>query len=934
MRKYFLLLVLSFFMQPYLYAQKELNGLTHRQDEMEIPVSSYKPSLPEKKASALVESILVPAGDGDFIISGGWFMTDLDNAILNGNMFSADYDYSSWFHASVPGTVLTTLVDQGIYADPYYGLNNMYIPDTLSRMQWCYRTVFGVPRSVSGKRFILKFEGINYKSAIYLNGKYIGNTTGAFRRAGFDISDILDFDDKNILIVRVIPPDNPGIPHEQSARSGFGPNGGLLCMDGPTFISSEGWDWMPGIRDRNTGIWQDVKIEVDNGAGILDPQVITDSLDKSGYGFAGLRLRLDVDSKGPMSAVLKVRYSGTGFERPLSLEDGVNNIELSYKDIVELGVKDPELWWPNGYGTPHLYEMELILMDTDRNIMDTRSIKFGIRTLEYEFSLDTPEKAALRVTYDPLDADRVVIDNMKRRQVESGVWVSSLADGADMSAFEPSPDDKMGPYLVIKVNGVRIFCKGGNWGMDDAMKRVSRDRLVPAFEFHKRAGLNMIRNWTGESTEEVFYTLCDEYGMMVWNDFWYSTEGTNRPPVNEDLFLDNVRDVVKRFRNHPSIVIWCPRNEGYASPYIDKGIAEIVHEIDGTRHYHGNSRNLNIKPSGKWSHFRDKNEYFVVRGHGFNTEIGAPSIPTAETMVRFIPESDRWPISDTWFYHDYVLAAQGSFNKHMKEIYGTPESLDEYCSMSQFMNYDSYRAIIEGYNANMWDNASGALYWMSHPAWPSMVWQLYSWDYETPASYFGAAKACEPVHIQWNNHDYNVVVVNTTLIDLSDLTVEASVYALDGRHLAKKEISCPFAGANSRENIFKYDYPAKCQEAHILRLLLKDRKGRIMSLNDYLRPGTGESNLYGLAREKVELEVARKNKGKGVDLVRISNKASYPAYGVKLNAIDESGNIVLPAYFSDGYFNLLPGETRDIQLEGVEDIRIMVSGYNVKTGIK
>ena len=121
--------------------------------------------------------------------------------------------------------------------------------------------------------------------------------------------------------------------------------------------------------------------------------------------------------------------------------------------------------------------------------------------------------------------------------------------------------------------------------MDDGMKRVSREHLEPYFRLHKEANFNMIRNWTGESTEEVFYQLCDEYGMLVFNDFWLSTQGYNMPVNDDDLFLRNAEDVVKRFRNHPSIAIWNPRNEGFAPEYIEKRLAEMIARVDGTRYY-------------------------------------------------------------------------------------------------------------------------------------------------------------------------------------------------------------------------------------------------------------------------------------------------------------------------------------------------------------
>ena len=133
------------------------------------------------------------------------------------------------------------------------------------------------------------------------------------------------------------------------------------------------------------------------------------------------------------------------------------------------------------------------------------------------------------------------------------VVVPQLREGIDMSWFNPL--ESVNPFLFIKVNGMPIFCKGGNWGMDDAMKRVSRSQLEPYFRLNAEQNFNMARNWLGQSTEEVFYELCDEYGMLVWNDFTISTEGSNLRPLDHKLFLENAEDIVKRFVNHPSIAV-------------------------------------------------------------------------------------------------------------------------------------------------------------------------------------------------------------------------------------------------------------------------------------------------------------------------------------------------------------------------------------------
>ena len=264
---------------------------------------------------------------------------------------------------------------------------------------------------------------------------------------------------------------------------------------------------------------------------------------------------------------------------------------------------------------------------------------------------------------------------MKRKKTDSkvrytnydGEFVPNLLKPVSSQGIELIKDSLMKEYMVIKVNGQRIYCKGGNWGMDDGMKRVSRERLEPALKLHKNMNYNMIRNWTGESTEEVFYELCDEYGMLVMNDFWLSTDGFNLNPLDNCLFIKNVTETVRRFRNHPSIALWCARNEGFAPNELEYMLAATLAKEDGSRHYTGNSRSLNSSGSGPWRYQFDAGWYYRSLAGGFRSEVGTPSLPTAETVREFMAEEDTWPISDVWYYHDWHNHRYGS--KTFSELY-------------------------------------------------------------------------------------------------------------------------------------------------------------------------------------------------------------------------------------------------------------------------
>ncbi|MCL5745208.1 MAG: beta galactosidase jelly roll domain-containing protein, partial [Acidobacteria bacterium] len=409
----------------------------------------------------------------------------------------------------MPGTVLTTLVDRGIYPDPDYGLNNLAIPETLNKQDYWYRVEFDAPASLKGRRVTLTFNGINYAAAAWLNGKELGSIRGAFLRGSFDVTGILAAKGKNTLAVRVSPPPHPGIPHEQSIAAGPGKNGGIMCSDGPTFFCMEGWDWIPGIRDRGTGIWQDVTLSAAGDIHFGDVQVITRVASQTQ---AAVTLVLPVQnaSAKAVNGVVKASFGGVALTRKATLPPGESAVTLAPEEFPALNVKNPRLWWPNGYGKPELYHLKLSLADSAGRESDTKSLRFGIREISYELTLRDNAGKLDRVEFTPAGAIHQPVVDVSHAgifQTPEG-WVHSLVSGAESSAaIHPLTDTQVSPFLVIRVNGVRIAVRGGNWGIDDSRKRVSRERLEPYVRLHRDANLNMLRNWCGQSTEEALYDL-------------------------------------------------------------------------------------------------------------------------------------------------------------------------------------------------------------------------------------------------------------------------------------------------------------------------------------------------------------------------------------------------------------------------------------------
>ncbi len=977
-------------------------GYRAPQDPSTMPVSKAPFSKPVARASPTSRESLRASGENEWTLAAGWTLTPAPEIKASGpEMSQPGFATKSWWAATVPGTVLTTMVDRGVYPDPDYGLNNLAIPESLNKQDYWYRVEFKAPATLDGRHLTLTFQGINYAAAVWLNGQSLGAIKGAFIRGVFDVTGILKPGQTNALAVRISPPPHPGIPQEQSIKGGPGENGGIMCLDGPTFVATEGWDWIPGVRDRDTGIWQPVTLTASGSVKIGDAQVVTRlPLPDTSRADVEVTVPLENGSSAPIQGTLSASFEGTTLTKSVTVPPGEITLTLAPAEFSQLTVQQPRLWWPNGYGKQDLYHLKLNFSEGaakngagNDNVSSVKNVTFGIREITYELSLLDSTGHLRRVEYTPSHAkgeSAVDVTHNGMRDIPNpdpfpsffpeawrDNWHSTVASfapgGESSSAIQPAPeeDSKAAPYLVIKVNGVRIACRGGNWGMDDSRKRVSRERLEPYFRLHRDANLNMIRNWVGQDTEEVFYDLADEYGLLVWNDFWASTQNYNVEPEDPALFLANARDTILRFRNHPSIVMWCGRNEGVPQPIINEGLIDLINSLDGTRYYSPSSNQVNLQNSGPYR-YQDPVLYYTTLNHGFSVETGTASFSTLESFRAWIPKEDQWPIDDVWAYHDWHHSGNGDVATFMTQIqaeFGAPTSLEDFERKAQMLNYVDHRAIFEGMNAHLWAPNSGRLLWMTQPAWPSNMWQILSSDYDTQASFYGVKKACEPVHVQLDFSNYEVAVVNTTRAALSGLTVSASVFSLDNKLLLRHEEPKDVA-ADSEADGFKLDLEPLLKDG-VFVVKQKSQgeddqapaadlaplvKGGVVLVKLELRNSGGEllsQNLYWLGAQSSSYRALNRipattlgfnavwsRAGDNVQVhVRVTNSGKYASLADKLTLINgNDGSRVLPAYYTDNYISLLPGETREIDIEypaaaadGVPNVKLSVRGWNFAT---
>jgi hypothetical protein len=953
--------------KPWPLQTRQQVGYRNAQAAATLPTSRAPLGKPVVKQPPPVGPSLRKTAENAWTLAEGWQMREAPRVDVSAEQLSSiSYHPDGWLRATVPGTVLTTLVDDGVYPDPDFGLNNLAIPESLNKQDYWYRNEFTAPPASAGPHASLTFQGINYRAEAWLNGARLGEIKGAFMRGTFDVSAALRPGEKNVLAVRISPPPHPGLPQEESFAAGPGENGGVMALDGPTFAATEGWDWIPTIRDRDTGLWQPVTLTITRGVQLGDAQVVT-SFPNHDTTHAAVAIHVPVinSTAAPVQATVSATLEQIALTKTVTLPPGASEVSFTPQDSPQLLLDHPRLWWPNGYGAPNLYHLQLAVSEAGATApSDTRDVRFGVREVSYELSLMDGTGHLRRVEYFPTEArggakpvvdvshegmlgipsaDAIALNTPEAKRNDdyfSQSHVASITRGEEHSpALRAITDDGPAPYLVIKVNGVRIAARGGNWGMDDSRKRVSREHLEPYFRLHRDAHLNIIRNWVGQNTEESFYELADEYGLMVWNDFWESTENYNAEAEDPALFLANAADTIKRFRNHPSIVMWCGRNEGVPQPILNRGLDDLTRTLDGTRYYSPSSNALNLQNSGPYS-YQDPKLYFAELNRGFSVETGTPSLSTLESLKASIPAADQWPIDDVWAYHDWHQAGNGDVHSFMAQVeaeFGAPTGIEDFERKAQMLNYVDYRAIFEGMNANLWSPNSGRMLWMTQPAWPSNHWQILSSDYDTHGSFYGVKKACEPVHVQLNLATYGVDLVNTTQTPEPGVTMTAKVYSL-ANALLYTGTDTKDLPRNARVSSLQLALPGFLARGMVLvQLELHDASGKLLSQNLYWLGEQASSyrELTTLPPAPLTLHVHSQAQASGTLLrVELTNTGTVASLANKLTLLSAKTHArVLPAYFSDNYISLLPGQSQTVEIDVPGDakagaLEVALRGWN------
>ena len=824
------------------------------------------------------------------LLRDNWAIQSSEKIKEEGNVISnTNYNPEKWYPATVPSTVLGTLVENKVFPDPYFGTNIESLPGFISkrggeipeespfRDAWWYRTTFTLPGDYKGRQTWIKFHSINYKANIWLNGHLIADTStikGAYRLYNLNITEFAQAGDRNCLALEIFPP-----------------KGNDLTI---TWV-----DWNPTPPDRGTGIWYDVSI-YSTGPVALDNTFVRTKLNLPSTNKARITITTEVSNTSDRSikGVLKGKIGDIKFSQKITLSPGEKKFVVFDPDkFSRLEISDPKLWWPHTAGPQNLYDLALTF-EIRGKVSDEEVVRFGIR--------------------------------------EVSSWMNNF-------------DKKH--TRVFQINGKNIVIKGGGY-VEDMMLRPSDKRIDTDIQYAKHMGLNALRLEAPRGSD-YFFRKCDEEGILLmvgWCCCSSWERWKNWTPDVVTVADKSWQDQIVRLRNHPSVFDWLLGSDNHPTPEIEKMYIKVLETFDGTRPFQSSATQDSSTVSGNtglWMGPFPKVYSYMPPAYWygkleFNTEAGpsGEQIPPVETMRKMMTEADLWPMSRSWsirLHKNFFPDARNALFSR----YGESSGVEEYSMKSQVLQYEATRAMFEAYAGNKY-RASGIIYWMYNSAWPSLYWQLYDYFFAPNGAFYGAKKACENLHIQYSYDDGSIRIVNGNYSDLNGLKASVKLYDLNMKEKYSAEIQTDIKADESKKVIFP-ELPGDISSIYFVKLILKDSAGKEISSNFYWLSDKGDEKadfkaLNDLPKVSLKYSVTslKQENGKFTAIIEIENRSQSLAFSVNPKILrQKSKDLVLPVFWDDNYFSLIPGEKRSLKVEfnaedmGGEKPVLDLDGWNI-----
>jgi len=849
-------------------------------------------------------------------LSGPWQMQSSAVEAADGtNLSRPGHAARNWYAVQVPTTVLSALVKHGVYPDPRFGLNTYQIPDSSDefnqmndlakyshlpgkrnpwRNPWWFRRDFTLPKLPADGHVWLHFDSINYRAEVWLNGNKVASRDQMIsmnQRFTFEVSRWA-VAGSNCLAVRVWGVDHVGSPGSQLVplvANRFEDH----VSDGPMDYAVQlagGYDCFPPVPDRYLGILQDVWLEVTGPVTIRDPFVVTE-LPLLRTDSARLKISATLFNAGDRatSGVLKGSIAETelSFETPVGLSAGEEKqVVFDPAPVME----QPRLWWPNGYGPQPQYELKLQFV-TGGEVSHAQAVPFGVRQITSEMH----ERAG----------------HQGRR---------------------------------ILVNGQKVFARGG-YVQPDALWEWTPERIEAEIRYYAQANLNLIYFEDIANPPDYLFDACDRYGVMIGQCFygcsWMQTG--SKYPADVPLVVKCTQDLVKRYRNHPSLVMYMASNEGFTREEVYWPWRASVSDLDGSRFWIPSNGMPDAPPDKVQPWFRDDlpagmsdnggnsygweepSEYYrrvrEVPNWMFMVESGSASLPPLSSLTKFIPKlgevapGPTFPLDATWAHHGANKYYE-PYDAAVRRLYGQPATVGDYVWQGHLATADQHRAMFEAVNHRLWDITSGFTQWKINSAWPDVQWQIFDWFLKPMVSYYFIKRANEPVHIQLGLSEPTVTVVNHSLEARSGLRVRARVLDPAMRVLFEKQATVE-AAADAYREVFELPQLPEPPPVYFVRLDLSDSGGKPVSDNLYWFPAKKGGSMQALrSLPPVKLQATCKLEDRGAEKVArvsVSNPTSQLAFFVQLALTQGRGGAeILPVLWNDNYLSLLPGESREL----------------------
>jgi beta-mannosidase len=779
-----------------------------------------------------------------------------------------------WLPGMVPGGVHTDLLGLRRIPDPFVGDNEKRV-QWVAEADWEYRTHFDTPAELmQEEKIILVCDGLDTLASLTLNGNELGHTSNMFRQYEWEVKSYLQERGQNELAISFASPVKYAADKQAQRPMAGVPQaitGGPHLRKAPCQF---GWDWGPQLPP--IGIWKDIRLEGYSGARITDVHLQQEH--KAGQVKLAAKVSIERWGKPEITACVQITApDGATYRKSVQSETG-NELE------VEVPIPEPQLWWPNGYGEQPLYQVEVSLMAKDNRgpvTADSKKFQIGLRTVELK-----------------------------------------------------QQEDKWGRNFQFVVNGVPILAKGANWIPADSFPtRISEEWLEQLISSAAQSHQNMLRVWGGGFYEdERFYDLCDQYGILVWQEFIFSC---SIYPLDEADFLENVRQEViynvRRLRHRASLALWCGNNEmewgwvdwGWNRSDLDELKAaydQFFHHTlpnwcqaeDPDHTYWPSSPSSGApfqNPNGQrqgdahyWDVWHGGRPFTAYRSQfpRFMSEFGFQALPPLATISTYAEEADWNMTSYIMEQHQKNANGNSLIIRQMLDTFRMPKDFQSLVYLSMVLQAEGMRYGVEHWRRHP-ERVAGILYWQLNDCWPVASWSSLDYFGRWKALHYAARRFFAPVmlSIEDDPPKQAVYISNETLMPWVGL-LRWSVEKLDGEVLASGETKAEIAPQTAAQ-VYTADFSGLTTEENVRKLVFIAELWQGERFVSRQTATFAPIKHLALADPVISMEAREED---GMLMMELKARSLALLVEVSLRGAE--------AVFSDNYFNLPAGRKVEI----------------------